>query len=69
MGITAQRRFRMQPMRTRRASDQPAGYFDVFRTTGLVTDRWRQNMSQQDQDAVRAVVAASSLARCWADLA
>ncbi|MDR3529616.1 MAG: sulfotransferase [Rhodopila sp.] len=49
--------------------DQPAGYFDVFRTTGLVTDRWRQNMSQQDQDAVRAVVATSSLARCWADLA
>ncbi len=49
--------------------DQASGYFDVFRATNLVADRWRQSMSQQDQEAVRKVVATSSLARCWPDLA
>ncbi len=49
--------------------DGPSGYFDVFRATELVPDRWRQTMKAQDQDAVRAVVATSVLARYWPDLA
>jgi hypothetical protein len=49
--------------------DRPAGYYDVFRSTEIVADRWRQTMSQQDQDAVRTVLSASPLARCWPDLA
>lgn len=48
--------------------DRPSGYYDVFRTTGQVPDRWRHSMSQQDQDAVRTVVSLSPLARCWPDL-
>lgn len=48
--------------------DRPAGYYDVFRATGLVADRWRQTMSQQDQDAVSAVISASPLARFWPGL-
>jgi hypothetical protein len=49
--------------------DQGTGYYDVFRATGQVVDRWRQTLSQRDQDAVRTVIATSSLARCWPDLA
>ena len=49
--------------------DRPAGYFDVYRATGQVADRWRQTMSPADQDAVRTVLSTSSLARCWPDLA
>ena len=48
--------------------DGTIGYYDVFRVTGLVADRWRQTMSPRDQDAVRTVIATSSLARCWPDL-
>jgi hypothetical protein len=48
--------------------DKPAGYYDVFRSTGVVADRWRQTMSPQDQEAVRSVLSTSSLARCWPDL-
>lgn len=48
---------------------RPSGYFDVLRTTGIVADRWRHAMSRQDQEAVRAVVCASPLARWWPDLA
>jgi hypothetical protein len=49
--------------------DRPNGYYDVFRTSNLVADRWRQTMSTHDQDAVRAVIATSSLAKFWPDLA
>jgi hypothetical protein len=45
-----------------------AGYFDVFRTTEDTAERWRQLMSPQDQESVRAVVCTSPLARCWPDL-
>jgi hypothetical protein len=45
-----------------------AGYFDVFRTTEDTAERWRQSMSPQDQESVRAVVCTSPLARCWPDL-
>jgi len=44
------------------------GYFDVFRTSEDTAERWRQSMSLQDQQSVRAVVCTSSLARCWPDL-
>jgi hypothetical protein len=47
----------------------PNGYFDVFRATSAVADRWRQSMSRTDQDAVRAVVLGSPLGSCWSDLA
>ena len=56
-------------LHTSTQSNRPSGYFDVFRATSLVADRWRQSMSQQDQDAVRNVVSKSSLGRCWPDLA
>lgn len=45
--------------------DQPSGYFDVFRSTGQVADRWRRTMSVADQEAVRTVLSTSALARCW----
>jgi hypothetical protein len=48
--------------------DGPGGYYDVFRSTAVVADRWRQIMSPADQDAVRTVLATSSLVRCWPDL-
>jgi hypothetical protein len=47
--------------------DRPAGYFDVFRSSGLVADHWRQTMSLADQDAVRTVLSTSSLICCWSD--
>jgi Sulfotransferase family len=46
-----------------------SGYFDVFRTTSEVVDQWRRIMTPADQQAVRAVVADSPLARYWPDLA
>lgn len=49
--------------------DRPNGYYDVFRSTSLVPERWRQTMTARDQDAVRAVIATSSLGRFWPDLA
>ena len=49
--------------------DRAEAYFDVFRTTGVVADRWRQTMSSADQDAVRTVLSTSPLARCWPDTA
>ena len=49
--------------------DRSNGYYDVFRSTSLVAERWRKTMTAGDQDAVRAVIAASSLARFWPDLA
>ena len=51
------------------ASDRSSGFYDVFRITAVVADRWRQTLGRPDQDAVRAVVRASPLARYWADLA
>jgi hypothetical protein len=50
-------------------NDRPAGYYDVFRETVLVADRWRQSMSSADQEAVRSVVSTSALSACWPDLA
>jgi hypothetical protein len=44
-------------------------YFDVFRSTGVVADRWRRTMSPADQDAVRTVLSTSRLAHRWPDAA
>jgi Sulfotransferase family len=41
------------------------GYYDVFRSTEIVADRWRQTMSLADQEAVRTVLSTSELGRCW----
>ncbi len=49
--------------------DRPSGYYDVFRATGIVADRWRHSMIRTDQEAVRAVVCTSPLALWWPDLA
>nr|WP_294526742.1 sulfotransferase [uncultured Rhodopila sp.] len=49
--------------------DRSAGYFDVFRATELAAERWRQTMDRADQQAVRAVVCGSPLARFWPDFA
>jgi hypothetical protein len=46
-----------------------SGYYDVFRTTGIVADRWRHVMSRSDQEAVRAAVRTSPLSGWWPDLA
>jgi hypothetical protein len=48
--------------------DRPTDYFDVFRDTEVVADRWRQTMSQADQEAVRRVLCSSVLAGWWPDL-
>ena len=50
-------------------NDRSSGYFDVFRSTSLVAERWHQTMPPPDQDAVRAVIAASPLGSFWPDLA
>ena len=48
---------------------RPNGYYDVFRSSSVTAERWRSTMSTPDQDAVRAVIATSPLARFWPDLA
>jgi hypothetical protein len=48
--------------------DGPRGYYDVFRSTELVADRWRQTMNPADQEAVRTVLSTSELGRCWPDM-
>ncbi len=45
-----------------------AGYYAVFRDAIAAADSWRRTMSANDQQAVRAVVAASPLVRFWPDL-
>ena len=49
--------------------NRTSGYYDVFRTTQSVVERWRQTMNEQDQDSIRAVMRTSSLAGNWPDLA
>ena len=49
--------------------DRASGYFDVFRATNQVADRWRLTMNRQDQEAVCDVIQMSNLRRCWPDLA
>lgn len=46
-----------------------SGYFDVYRATSTVPDRWRQTMPLSDQEAVRSVMLNSPLAKFWSDLA
>jgi Sulfotransferase family len=46
-----------------------AGYYAIFRDAIAAAEAWRGTMSEADQTAVRAVVAASQLARFWPDLA
>ncbi len=48
--------------------DGPRGYYDVFRSTELVADRWRQMTGPADQEAVRTVLSTSELRRCWPDM-
>jgi hypothetical protein len=45
-----------------------AGYYGVYRDAVAAAEIWRTTMSLADQQAVRAVVAASPLARFWPDL-
>ncbi len=54
---------------TSTSTDRSSDYYDVFRSSLSIADRWRQTMKQQDQDAVRAVVGTSPLASYWPDLA
>lgn len=56
-------------LRDSTSADRDAGYFDVFRAGPSASDRWRQSMSAEDQEAVRSVVAGSPLCRYWPDLA
>lgn len=49
--------------------DGPAGYYDVLRNSIAAVDHWRTSMTQEDQDAVRAVVRDSPLIGYWPDLA
>jgi Sulfotransferase family len=45
-----------------------AGYYAIYRNAAVAAEAWRTTMPPADQDAVRAVVAASPLARFWPDL-
>jgi hypothetical protein len=49
--------------------DGPAGYYAVERNSIEAAERWRTEMGPLDQEAVRAVMRGSPLARYWADLA
>jgi LPS sulfotransferase NodH len=49
--------------------DGKAGYYAVVRNSLAAAERWRATLSGEDQDAVRAVVRDSVLARYWPDLA
>lgn len=51
------------------SGNRAGGYFDVFRSSGQMADRWRQTMHPDDQALVRGVVRASPLASSWPDLA
>jgi Sulfotransferase family len=46
-----------------------AGYYAIFQNAVAAAERWRTTMQLGDQDAVRAVLAPSPLARFWPDLA
>jgi hypothetical protein len=48
--------------------DGAAGYYDVFRATRSVTDRWRTTLPQADQEAIRTIIRDSPLATLWPDL-
>ncbi len=48
--------------------DRDAGYFDVFRASASVAEKWRQTMDRRDQEAVRSVIAGTDLAGHWSDL-
>jgi Sulfotransferase family len=49
--------------------DGRAGYYAVVRNSIAAAERWRTEMTPEDQDAVRAVVRDSPLRRYWPDLA
>ena len=51
------------------AHEGPAGYYAIYRSAVAAAEAWRKTMSAADQQSVRAVVAASPLARFWPDLA
>jgi hypothetical protein len=44
-------------------------YFGVFRNTVASANKWRSELAQQDQDVIMNIVARTSLAGAWADLA
>jgi hypothetical protein len=46
-----------------------AGYYAIMRNAVSAAERWRDTMTQSDQDAVRSVLVTSPLARFWPDLA
>jgi hypothetical protein len=45
-----------------------AGYYAVLRNSAVAADRWRSDLTPEDQGAVREVVRASPLIRYWPDL-
>ena len=45
-----------------------ADYYGIFRDASVAAEAWQKTMSLADQAAVRAIVAASPLARFWPDL-
>jgi len=48
--------------------DGPEGYFQVMRDASKVLDNWRTQLTQAQQEEIRAVVAATPLARRWPEL-
>lgn len=54
-------------LRVSTQTDRSYDYYDVFRTTNQVAERWRKTMSREDQAAVRDVIATSPLAQFWKD--
>jgi LPS sulfotransferase NodH len=48
--------------------DGESDYYDVFRSSVAVAQRWRQTMAPEDQEAVRLVVRDSPVAHHWPEL-
>lgn len=50
------------------ADDRSSGFYDVFRVTSTVADRWRQTLPVEDQTIIKAIAGRSPLANHWPDL-
>ena len=49
--------------------DRSSAFYDVFRVTADIADRWRHTLPKPDQEAITSVMRESPLACYWPDLA
>jgi hypothetical protein len=52
---------------TSTSHDGPSGFYDVFRSGPLTSERWRQTMTPEAQQTVREIVRAGTLGSYWPD--